>query len=236
MRIAISPDENPGDPGAVSPDGIQERDLNVKVAEALLAELTRNGQDAWFDPNITYVDRVAKANADGTDLLIACAHNAGGGEGLRAVICSNGHVSQTPTWFDGRPNRQDALAGTLGDEMFNAGLITGSPSWSFVTEDVYEACSFQFDTLYAELLFMDSPHDHFIYTQVNYPERAAGCLARAISRVYGWHYSSPPPPPPPLPPPPPPLPGVDVGKIITELAAITDAVSAIRAALPAPGP
>ena len=75
MRIAISPDENPGDPGAVH-NGIVERDVNIKVATALQAALQRCGQDAWFDAGITFEERVAKANSDGTQLLVACAHNA----------------------------------------------------------------------------------------------------------------------------------------------------------------
>lgn len=185
MRIAISPDENPGDPGTTADPTITERDLNVKVATALEAALKRCGQDAWFDPGITYVDRVQRANSDRTDLLIACAHNAGGGQGMRALVCPGGRQSETPTWSDGRRNRQDDLAGAVAGELKTAGLIE---QWSEVDENVFECCQFQFDSGYFELEFMDSAHDQAIYRQPGYPAAAAEAIARGAAHVYGFTY------------------------------------------------
>jgi len=205
MRISISPDENPGDPGTTVDPQITERALNVQVATALEAALKRCGQDAWFDGGITYEQRVARANSDGTHLLVACAHNAGGGEGTVFLFCPGGHADQTPNWRDGSPNRQDQLAAAIGDELVAAGI---SGKWTTLDEDVYECCQFAYDTAYVEILFMDSARDREVYHQPGYPVAAAEAIARGIAKVYGFAYvapapaaSAPPPPPPPAPAP-----------------------------------
>ncbi len=202
VRICISPDENPGDPGTTVDPWITERALNVQVASALEAALKRCGQDAWFDGGITYEERVARANSDGTHLLVACAHNAGGGSGTRFLVCPGGHESQTPTWRDGSPNRQDQLAAAVGAELVAAGV---SPGWKEEDEAVYECCQFWADSLYCELLFMDNVSDQAIYHQPDYPSRAAEAIAKGIAKVFGFAYV-PPPAPAPTPPTPNPAP------------------------------
>lgn len=212
MRIAISPDENPGDPGTTADPTITERDLNLKVAGALQAALQRCGQDAWFDPSIGYVERVARANGDGTHLLVACAHNAGGGSGTVFVFCPGGHASQTPTWSDGSPNRQDQLAQAIGDQLVADGV---SPRWSVYDESVYECCSFALDTAYVEFLFMDNPGDQQRYHDPAYPGRAAEATAKAIASVFGFAYVSPDPPAPPAPAPAPVDPAAALQHVLT---------------------
>src|SRR5579859_5296943 len=92
MKFALSCDENPGDPGAVH-SGIVERDLNIAVADKLAEALERCGQSVWKDWTITYVQRVAHANAWPADWIVACAHNASsspGAEGAQLIICPGG--------------------------------------------------------------------------------------------------------------------------------------------------
>jgi hypothetical protein len=71
MRFCLSCDEDPGDPGTQA-GGINERDQNVLVCNFLQSALRRCGQTVSFNDLITYVARVAQANADGTDVLVAC--------------------------------------------------------------------------------------------------------------------------------------------------------------------
>jgi len=185
MRIAISPDENPGDPGAVH-NGIVERTVNVAVATALQAALKRCGQDAWFNPSITYQERVDEANKDGSQLLVACAHNAAGSpaaEGALFIVCPVNNDGGAAALAFGH---QKALAEKVG-ELLVAGGLAGH--FGFYAEEVYECCAFNGDTLYCELGYETNPTDAARIKQPDYPVRAAELIAQGIAAVMGFNYS-----------------------------------------------
>jgi len=181
MRFALSPDENPGDSGSVAADGTTERSVNLLVAFALQTALLRCRQDAEFDPTITYEERVLQANGDGTDVLVACAHNEStpGLTGTEFVFCSGG-----ATW------------GLQGDAARNVyaqlALIPGWPRRiPDAIEQVYECCEFAKDTVYIEYLFM-SDVDRALWAQPWYPVAAAEATCRGLARTYGFEYVAPP--------------------------------------------
>jgi hypothetical protein len=192
MRIAISPDENPGDSGSVAADGTTERSVNVRVCLALLQALLRCGQDAWFFPNMTYQQRVAAANGDGTSLLVACAHNEStpGLSGTQFVFCPGGRSF----------GRQAAAADAVYRELAQL------PGWrgrrGDVEENIYECCAFDRDTVYCEYLFM-SPDDEPLWSASGYAERVAEATARGLAAIYGFTYVPVPVLPVPQPPRPP---------------------------------
>ncbi len=186
MRIAISPDENPGDPGAVH-NGIVERDVNIKVATALQTALQRSGQDAWFNPNITFEQRVAEANADGTQLLVACAHNAAGSpaaEGALFLFCAGDDAGASAKAF----GHQQLLAARVGAALVAGGLVA---HWGEYVEDVYECCVFNNDTLYCELGYETNPDDAARIKQPDYPTRAAELIAQGVASALGFPYAPP---------------------------------------------
>lgn len=186
MRIAISPDENPGDPGAVH-SGIVERDVNIKVAAALEAALKRCGQDVWFNPNITFEQRVAEANHDGTQLLVACAHNAAGSpaaEGALFLFCAGNDGGASSKAF----GHQQLLAQKCGEALVAGGL---AGHWSEYVEDVYECCVFDNDTLYCEFGYETNPTDAARIKQPDYPVRAAELLCQGIAAAMGFAYAPP---------------------------------------------
>lgn len=180
MRIAISPDENPGDTGSVSAGGVTERSVNVAVATALQAALTRCGQDAWFDPTITYIERVNRANADGSALLVACAHNEStrGLSGTQFVFCGGGQTF----------GRQAAAANAVYAAL--AKIAGWPPRRADAVEAVYECCAFDGDTVYTEYLFM-SPDDEPLWSRPDYPQLAAEATARGLAATYGFPYIAP---------------------------------------------
>lgn len=177
MRIAISPDENPGDPGSVAADGTTERSLNLRVAGALLGALRRCGQDAWFDPSLTYVERVAQANTDGTQLLCACAHNEStpGVSGTQFVFCPGGLTF----------GRQAAAADAIYAELAQL------PGWPTrrrdAVENVWECCGFDGDAIYIEILCMSQP-DEALWSQLGYEVAVAEAVTRAVASTYGFPY------------------------------------------------
>ncbi len=185
MRIAISPDENPGDPGAVH-NGIVERDVNIKVATALQAALQRCGQDAWFDAGITFEERVAKANSDGTQLLVACAHNAAGSpaaEGALFLFCNvNGDGGAAAKAF----GHQAVLAEKCGEALVAGGLVGHWTEWP---EEVYECCAYNGDTLYCEFGYETNPDDAARIQQPDYPARAAELLCSGIAAALGFPFA-----------------------------------------------
>src|SRR5579859_5802487 len=179
MRIAISPDENPGDPGAVD-NGIVERDVNIAVATALESALKRCGQDVTFDPAITFTQRIEKANSDGTQLLVACAHNASGSpaaEGAQFLFCGpEAHAL----------GRQQAAAEDCGNALVAGGLVA---HWDTYDEEVAECCDFNGDTVYCEFGFETNPTDAARIKQPDYPVRAAELLAQGLAKCYGFAYA-----------------------------------------------
>lgn len=184
MRIAISPDENPGDPGAVH-SGIIERDVNIAVAEQLLAALKRCGQDAWFNPDITFEERVAEANKDGSSLLVACAHNAAGSpaaEGSLFLFCKGDDDGASAKAF----GKQMLLAEKCGQALVAGGLFA---EWNIYIEDVYECCVFNSDTLYCEFGYETNPTDVATIKQPDYPHRAAELLCQGIAAAEGFAYA-----------------------------------------------
>lgn len=180
MRITISPDENPlNDPGSVHHSGVTERSVNLRVAWALYDALKRCGQDPQFDPNITFVERVARANSDGSMLLVACAHNSSlpqTASGTQFVFC----------YPDGESfGRQAALADSVYAELRQ---IPGWPSRrGNAVENIYECCAFNLDTLYTEYLFMTDA-DMVFWDRIDYGRTAAEATARGIAQVMGFAY------------------------------------------------
>jgi N-acetylmuramoyl-L-alanine amidase len=177
VRIAISPDENLGDSGSVSASGVTERSVNLSVAWRLVSALARCGQDVWLDPNISYVERVRQANADGTRLLVACAHNEStpGRSGTQFVFCPGGVTF----------GRQAEAARQVYAQLANI------PSWPprrpDAIEAVYECCQFDYDTVYIEYLYM-SPDDEPLWSADWYAQAAAEATAAALARTYGFTY------------------------------------------------
>lgn len=177
MRIAISPDEDPDQTGSVAADGTTERSVNLQVARALQVAFQRCGQDAWFEPGITYIERVTRANADGTELLVACAHDVStpGVSGGCFVFCPGGLE------FGKQAHAADSVYASLA-------VLPGWPARRpNVVEDVYECCAFDGDTVYIEYLCM-SPDDEPLWSAPNYAMRVAEATCRALSSVYGFPY------------------------------------------------
>jgi hypothetical protein len=178
MRFCLSPDEDPFQSGTTA-GGLIERDENVKVATFLQAALQRCGQDVWFDDTITYVERVPKANSDGTNVLVACAHNAAdspAAEGTVFIFCPpNGRNF----------GRQWAAAENVGTELVNAGI---SGRWAPLDEQVYECCQFSGDTVYCELLFQTNARDVDRMKQPGYHHDAAEAMCRGLATTYGFAY------------------------------------------------
>lgn len=188
MRIALSPDENPGDSGSVAADGTTERSVNLEVCDALYVALARCGQDVWFNETITYVERVAIANGDGTRLLVACAHNEStpGLSGTQFVFCPGGQAS----------GFQSLAAANVYVEL---ATIPGWPQRRpDAVEDIYECCAFNGDTLYCELLYM-SPQDQVLWSRPDYAATVAEEMAQGLAITYRFDYVPPVPSPAPAP-------------------------------------
>lgn len=187
MKFAISCDENPGDTGTTA-GGIIERSLNILVGNELVKALRRCGQDVWFDTSITAGQRVAEANANGTDCLFACAHNysvGGMGEGSIFIFCSAAAHSF---------GKQLAAATNVGNALVAAGL---AGRWGTVDEAVYECCAFNKDTVFCEFLYQSNARDLATIKTPGYPTRAAEAACKGLAQTYGFTYVPPPAPTPP---------------------------------------
>lgn len=177
MKFALSCDENPGDPGAVH-NGIVERNLNIAVAMALGAALVRCRQTVWADFSITFEERVAQANANGSDVLVACAHNASGSaaaEGAQMIVCPGG---------DDLFNQAN-VANVVGARLVADGI---AGAFGLIHESVYECCAFDRCSVYAELLFETNPRDVAEIHLPDYPRQAGESLARGLASAFGFAY------------------------------------------------
>jgi N-acetylmuramoyl-L-alanine amidase len=178
MRFAISCDENPGDPGTLAGNFV-ERDENIKVATALQQALKRCNQDVWFDDIITFQTRVARANSDGSNVLVACAHNASDNPNAEGSVFV---FSEGGLGF----GRQYQAAQNVGAELVNAGVVS---RWGTYVEDVYECCYFNHDTVYCELMFQTNARDAQRMRQPGYHTDAAEAICRGLAKTYGFTYA-----------------------------------------------
>lgn len=179
MKFAISPDEDPGQSGAVAADGTKERDVNVLVAGALAKALQRCGQEVTVDFSIGVVERVARANADGTNVLVACAHNGSNDKSVRGcqmVYCPGGDAG-------GQHDAGQAVA----KRLVTQGIAT--QQLGDAVEDVYECCAFNHDTVYAEILFMSNADDLAVIHSAGYAARAAEAICQGLADHYGFKYA-----------------------------------------------
>jgi N-acetylmuramoyl-L-alanine amidase-like protein len=193
MKIAISCDENPGDPGAVH-NNIVERSLNIQVATVLVTALQRCKQTVWFDDTITYIDRVRLANQGNYDVLVACAHNASSNpaaEGAQLLICTGGDQIEN----------QLNVANIVGEQLVKDGI---AQHYGIVHEDVYECCQFNKCSVYIEFLFETNARDVARIKQLGYSQDAAESACKGLAQAFGFVYippSQPQPSPEPKPPP-----------------------------------
>jgi hypothetical protein len=185
MKFTISCDENPCDSGIVA-NGIVEREVNFAVSHFLVAALRRCGQTARFDETLTYVERVAAANADGDEVVVACAHNAGGNnsDGTEFVFCPGGKEL----------GRQLAAAEAIGAELVNDGITV---CWSTRDEQVFECCEFHKDTVFIAYLSLKDDRGARVIKSPGYAGRVAEATCRGLAKTYGFAYVAPGEAPPP---------------------------------------
>ena len=81
------------DPGAVA-NGVQEKNLNLDIAQACNEELVRHGVTTLMsrtnDANDTLDQEICECNAFAPDLAIDIHNNAGGGDGAEAYYHHGG--------------------------------------------------------------------------------------------------------------------------------------------------
>jgi hypothetical protein len=185
MRIAISPDENPGDTGAVAQNGTEAATLNGAAASALQVALQRCGQDAWFDPSLTREERVAKADGDGTDVLVTCSHNEStpGLSGTQFVFCTGGQT------YGLQGPAADAVYAQLAEIADWPARIADA-----VSDDAYECCAFPRDVVFVRYLYL-SPDDEHLWGQQDYAAGVAEATARGLAATFDFSYVAVPPPP-----------------------------------------
>lgn len=81
VRIVLDPGHGgPANPGAVGPNGLTESDLNLRLAKAVLGELTARGISATMtrtaDYGVAFTVRAAFADAVGAEAMVSIHHNA----------------------------------------------------------------------------------------------------------------------------------------------------------------
>ncbi|MDF1615626.1 N-acetylmuramoyl-L-alanine amidase [Desulfurivibrio dismutans] len=88
-RIVIDPGHGGRDPGAISPSGIKEKDVNLRISRLLATELRRLGHEVILtrdrDIFLPLEERTAIANSHGADLFISVHVNAAANRQARGV-------------------------------------------------------------------------------------------------------------------------------------------------------
>ena len=80
VRVVVDPGHGgPANPGTVGPNGLVERDLNMRLAAAVLGELTARGISATLtrtrDYEVSHAVRAAFADALGAEAMVSIHHN-----------------------------------------------------------------------------------------------------------------------------------------------------------------
>ncbi len=189
MKVALYPDEAPGDPGTTA-GGIIERVYNMAACEKIVARFAAGGWSTRYRPDLGIDAAIADAISWGADMAIVIANNAGppAARGSMFLFCTEGAKAL---------DDQLTIATRIGDEAVRQGLITG---WVPYVEPVAWCCNFPKATIFWEVEFQSNAVDRVIETSADFGDRVAAVLATALA------VPVPLPPPAPAPPPVPPAP------------------------------
>ncbi len=127
VRVVLDPGHGgPADPGAVGPNGLVERDLNLRLTEATLAELTARGIGAAMtrtgDYGVSRTVRAAFADALGAEALVSIHHNG--------PTWSPMSGPGTEVYRQSKSEESDRLAGVLYEEITQALSTFEDVAWT----------------------------------------------------------------------------------------------------------
>jgi len=127
VRVVLDPGHGgPADPGTVGPNGLVERDLNLTLAEATLAELAARGISATLTRTGNYgvsrTVRAAFADSLGAEVLVSIHHNG--------PTWSPTNGPGTELYQQSRSVESARLAGVLYEEITDALSTFEGVAWT----------------------------------------------------------------------------------------------------------
>lgn len=167
--IVINAGHGGKDPGAVA-NGLQEKDLNLRVAQHLYADLTGRGYKCLMtrtdDRHMYLSARVDIAKRNNACVYVSIHHNAGGGKGAE-VLCHQ-RASQASV----------KLANLMLEEYKNIGQ--GSRGVKFMNR--YEVRETPMPAVISEFAFLDNNADVQMVNSDEKLRKEAYAIANAIQR------------------------------------------------------
>ena len=195
MRVVLDPGHGgPFESGAVGPNGLHEKTLNLTLSRAILAELARRGIPATTTRTGEYGSllsvRAALADAVGADALISLHHNAP----THALGDSPGSEVYVQSIDDATPRPESArLGGLLYEEITTALSMFADVTWSRVRNaGVLRVLALRGGDAYGmirrpaipavlvEYGYLSNPSEAELFTTDDYIDIAAAATANAI--------------------------------------------------------
>lgn len=183
------------DSGAVSKDGVSEKDINLAIARALAKEaegygvrtvLTRNTEDGLYAPGSGRWSKVEDMKerkrimeeAD-PDLVVSVHLNS---------FMSDSSVRGAQVFYAGsgsqaQKEESKALAEAVQTQL-NAEANEGRDRIVLPKNDMYLFREGDRTMILAECGFLSSPEDTGLLTQAGYQRKLAGCIMKSIAKQY----------------------------------------------------
>ena len=169
--IVLDPGHGGYDPGAVY-HGLEEKDLNLKLALQVATSLGRSGAVKVLltrerDIYVSLADRVALSRRAGADLFLSLHANAGGGRGFESFVHGTG---------DALVEMQEAVH----DEV-----VSALARWSIIDRGLKQAAFYVLrhnpaPAILIESLFIDNRREAALWQDKRFVETLAGAVVRGV--------------------------------------------------------
>lgn len=181
MRVTVDAGHGGYDPGAVGPNGLQEKDVTLVVSKLLATKLqqagievilTRDSDQTPWGPNDDLQTRCRIANEWGADLFVSVHCNS----------AANPAACGTETYAYKPGGQGERFARAVQDELIRAlGLTDRGVKYA----NYYVLRYTNMPAILVELAFISNPIEERLLGKPDFQDLCATAIARGIGRVIG---------------------------------------------------
>jgi N-acetylmuramoyl-L-alanine amidase len=170
--VVIDPGHGGAQDGAVSPTGLKEKDINLKVAQAAAGALTKAGARVVLtregDATLSLPARVETARREGADIFVSVHHNS------RPGNCDPLGRRGSDTFY-GLPQSK-----TLAERILRRIAAAGIPAGECQCENFAVVLPSEYVGVLVECGYMSHPEDEAVMLEGGYPARLGQAIADGV--------------------------------------------------------
>lgn len=179
--VVIDPGHGGSDPGAIGPDGVKEKDVNLAIAGKVAEILRQQGVNILLtrpgDGDAGLVERAQLANSNNAEVFVSIHSNSSTNSGMGGTATYTYAPAGTPLGLQ-RESRL-RLARLLQEELVQA---LGLRDAGVFEENFSVLRNTSMPAALVEVAFLSNPVEEQLLASPGFQDRAARAIARAITR------------------------------------------------------